>query len=73
MQIRFADKKQSYFNSGCGNSYEADIFWSKDLQTLPLSILRRHQLPLKEKFKNNSNIQIVLGDFLNIRKLRFDY
>lgn len=59
-----ADKNCSSLIPGCGNSYEAEYLLEQgftnstviDIAPTPVSIL-------KEKFKNNPNIQIVLGDF----------
>ncbi|MFV8342683.1 methyltransferase domain-containing protein [Flavobacterium sp. XS2P39] len=57
-------KNRSILIPGCGNSYEAEYLLEHgftnitviDIAPTPVAIL-------KEKFKNNPNIQIVLGDF----------
>ena len=49
---------------GCGNSYEAEYFL--DLGFSNITVIDIAPTPvavLKEKFKNNPNIQIILGDF----------
>ena len=59
-----ADKNCSILIPGCGNSYEAEYFLEQgftnitvvDIAPTPIAVL-------KEKFINNSNIQIILGDF----------
>lgn len=59
-----AVKNRSILIPGCGNSYEAEYLLKQgfsnitviDIAPTPVSVL-------EEKFKNNSNIQIVLGDF----------
>ena len=59
-----ADKNSRILIPGCGNSYEAEYLLEQgfsnitviDIAPTPVSVL-------KEKFKNNPNIQIVLGDF----------
>lgn len=59
-----ADKNCSILIPGCGNSYEAEYLLEQhftdstviDIALTPIAVL-------KEKFKNNSNIQIILGDF----------
>lgn len=59
-----ADKNSRILIPGCGNSYEAEYLLEHgftnitviDIAPTPIAVL-------KEKFKNNPNIQIVLGDF----------
>jgi SAM-dependent methyltransferase len=59
-----ADKNCSILIPGCGNSYEAEYLLEQhftnstviDIAPTPIAVL-------KEKFRNNSNIQIILGDF----------
>ena len=58
------DKKSSILIPGCGNSYEAEYLSQQgftnstviDIAPTPVAVL-------KEKFKKNPNIQIILGDF----------
>ena len=58
------DKKSSVLIPGCGNSYEAEYLSQQgftnstviDIAPTPVAVL-------KEKFKKNPNIQIILGDF----------
>ncbi|TDE50052.1 methyltransferase domain-containing protein [Flavobacterium sp. GT3P67] len=58
------NKNCSILIPGCGNSYEAEYLLEQgftnstliDIAPTPVAVL-------KEKFKNNSNIQIILGDF----------
>ncbi|MFV8322837.1 methyltransferase domain-containing protein [Flavobacterium sp. LB3P21] len=63
-----ADKNCSILIPGCGNSYEAEYLVKQgytnitvvDIAPTPVAVL-------KEKFKNNPNIQIILGDFFEHR------
>ncbi|MFV8442381.1 methyltransferase domain-containing protein [Flavobacterium sp. LB2P44] len=49
---------------GCGNSYEADYLFEQGFTNITvIDIAPTPVADLKEKFKNNSNIQIILGDF----------
>ena len=49
---------------GCGNSYEAEYLLDHGFTNITvIDIAPTLVADLKEKFKNNSNIQIVLGDF----------
>lgn len=59
-----ANKNCSILIPGCGNSYEVEYLLEQgftnntviDIAPTPVAVL-------KEKFKNNSNIKIILGDF----------
>lgn len=59
-----SDKNSRILIPGCGNSYEAEYLLDQgfsnitviDIAPTPVSVL-------KEKFKDNQNIKIVLGDF----------
>ena len=49
---------------GCGNSYEAEYLLEHNFTNITvIDIAPTPVAALKEKFKNNPNIQIVLGDF----------
>ncbi|MFV5688066.1 methyltransferase [Flavobacterium sp. ZT3R25] len=49
---------------GCGNSYEAKYLLEHGFTNITvIDIAPTPVADLKEKFKNNSNIQIILGDF----------
>lgn len=49
---------------GCGNSYEADYLLSQGFTNITLLDISPTLVKiLQEKFKNNSNLKIVLGDF----------
>lgn len=58
------DKNIKVLIPGCGNSYEAEYLLQKGFTNVnvidiaPILVNR-----LQEKFKNNSNINIILGDF----------
>ncbi|WP_035673192.1 methyltransferase domain-containing protein [Flavobacterium sp. 83] len=49
---------------GCGNSYEAEYFLDQGFTNITvIDIAPTPVADLKEKFKNNPNIKIILGDF----------
>lgn len=59
-----ADKKSRILIPGCGNSYEAEYLLEQGFSNITvIDIAPTPVTVLKEKFKNNPNIQIVLGDF----------
>lgn len=59
-----AHKNCSILIPGCGNSYEAEYLLEQGLTNLTvIDIAPTPVAVLKEKFKNNPNIQIILGDF----------
>jgi SAM-dependent methyltransferase len=59
-----ADKNCSILIPGCGNSYEAEYLLEQGFTNITVvDIAPTPVVVLKEKFKNNSNIQIILGDF----------
>ncbi|MFV8359875.1 methyltransferase domain-containing protein [Flavobacterium sp. LS1P3] len=59
-----ADKNCSILIPGCGNSYEAEYLLEQGFTNLTvIDIAATPVAVLKEKFKNNPNIQIILGDF----------
>lgn len=58
------DKNYSILIPGCGNSYEAEYLLEQGFTNLTvIDIAPTPVAVLKEKFKNNPNIQIILGDF----------
>jgi SAM-dependent methyltransferase len=58
------NKNISILIPGCGNSYEAEYLLEQGFTNITvIDIAPTLVADLKEKFKNNSNIQIVLGDF----------
>ncbi len=58
------DKNCSILIPGCGNSYEAEYLLEQGFTNITVvDIAPTPVAVLKEKFKNNSNIQIILGDF----------
>ncbi|MFV8377983.1 methyltransferase [Flavobacterium sp. LB3R33] len=58
------DKNCSILIPGCGNSYEAEYLLEQGFTNITvIDIAPTPVAVLKEKFKNNSNIQIILGDF----------
>lgn len=59
-----ADKNSRILIPGCGNSYEAEYLLKQGFSNITvIDIAPTPVAVLKEKFKNNPNIQIVLGDF----------
>jgi SAM-dependent methyltransferase len=59
-----ADKNCSILIPGCGNSYEAEYLVKQGFTNITVvDIAPTPVAVLKEKFKNNPNIQIILGDF----------
>jgi SAM-dependent methyltransferase len=62
------DKNCSILIPGCGNSYEAEYLLEQGFTNITvIDIAPTPVAVLKEKFKNNSNIQIILGDFFEHR------
>jgi SAM-dependent methyltransferase len=58
------DKNSHILIPGCGNSYEAEYLLERGFTNITvIDIAPTPVTVLKEKFKNNPNIQIVLGDF----------
>ena len=61
---QLTDKNISILIPGCGNTYEAEYLLAKGFTNItvidiaPLLVQR-----LQEKFKDNTNIKIILGDF----------
>ncbi|MFV8270995.1 methyltransferase [Flavobacterium sp. GT2N3] len=59
-----ADKNCSILIPGCGNSYEAEYLLEQNFtNSTVIDIAPTLIAVLKEKFRNNSNIQIIVGDF----------
>lgn len=59
-----AHKNCSILIPGCGNSYEAEYLLQQGFTNLTvIDIAPTLVAVLREKFKNNPNIQIILGDF----------
>ena len=59
-----SNKNSSILIPGCGNSYEAEYLLEHGFTNITvIDIAPTPVAVLKEKFKNNPNIQIVLGDF----------
>ncbi len=62
------DKNLRILIPGCGNSHEADYLLSQGFTNITvIDIAPTLVEKLQEKFKNNSNIKIVLGDFFEHR------
>ncbi len=62
------DKNCSILIPGCGNSYEAEYLLEQGFTNITvIDIAPTPVAVLKEKFKKNSNIQIILGDFFEHR------
>jgi SAM-dependent methyltransferase len=58
------NKNSKILIPGCGNSYEAEYLLEHGFTNITvIDIAPTPVADLKEKFKNNPNIQIVLGDF----------
>ena len=65
---KIADKNSRILIPGCGNSYEAEYLLNQGFTDITvIDIAPTPVAVLKEKFKNNSNIQIILGDFFEHR------
>jgi SAM-dependent methyltransferase len=61
---KITDKKKRILIPGCGNSYEAEYLLEHGFTNITvIDIAPTPVAVLKEKFKYNPNIQIVLGDF----------
>lgn len=61
-----ADKKISILIPGCGNTYEADYLLEKGFTNITvIDIAPSLVQKLKEKYKKNSHIKIILGDFFD--------
>lgn len=61
---RIDNKNNSILIPGCGNSYEAEYLLENGFTNITvIDIAPTPVADLKEKFKNNPNIRIVLGDF----------
>lgn len=59
-----SNKNKSILIPGCGNSYEAEYLLEHGFANITvIDIAPTPVAVLKEKFKNNPNIQVVLGDF----------
>ncbi|MFE3869069.1 methyltransferase domain-containing protein [Flavobacterium sp. LS2P90] len=59
-----SNKNSSILIPGCGNSYEAEYLLERGFTNITvIDIAPTPVTDLKEKFKNNPNIQIILGDF----------
>jgi SAM-dependent methyltransferase len=58
------DKNTSILIPGCGNTYEADYLLQKGFTDITvIDIAPSLVQKLKEKYKGNSHIKIILGDF----------
>lgn len=58
------DKNASVLIPGCGNTYEAEYLLQQEFTNVTvIDIAPTLVEKLREKFKNNPNIKIVLGDF----------
>jgi SAM-dependent methyltransferase len=61
---KITDKKKRILIPGSGNSYEAEYLLEHGFTNITvIDIAPTPVAVLKEKFKNNPNIQILLGDF----------
>ncbi|MFV5700893.1 methyltransferase domain-containing protein [Flavobacterium sp. XS2P12] len=59
-----SNKNSSILIPGCGNSYEAEYLLEHGFTNITvIDIAPTPVAVLKEKFKNNPNIKIILGDF----------
>ena len=59
-----SDRSISILIPGCGNTYEAEYLFSQGFTNITvIDIAPTLVGNLKEKFKNNPNIKIILGDF----------
>ena len=66
------NKNSSILIPGCGNSYEAEYLLQEGFTNITvIDIAPTLVTVLKEKFKNNPNIQIILGDFFE-QKGKYD-
>ncbi|MFE3847648.1 methyltransferase domain-containing protein [Flavobacterium sp. LB3P45] len=66
------NKNSSILIPGCGNSYEAEYLLQKGFTNITvIDIAPTLVGVLKDKFKNNPNIQIILGDFFE-HKEKYD-
>lgn len=67
------DKNSRILIPGCGNSYEADYLLENGFKNITvIDIAPTLVSNLKEKYKDNSNIKIVLGDFF-VHNGRYDF
>lgn len=58
------DKNINILIPGCGNTYEAEYLLKQDFKNITvIDIAPTLVKKLKQKFANNTNIKIVLGDF----------
>ena len=61
---QLTDKNIRILIPGCGNTYEADYLLKKEFTDVTvIDIAPTLVLQLKEKFKDNPHIKIILGDF----------
>lgn len=61
---RIEDKNISILIPGCGNAYEAEYLLKKGFQNITLiDIAPKAVEILKNKFRNDPQIQVILGDF----------
>lgn len=61
---QFTNKKLRILIPGCGNTYEADYLLQKGFTNVTvIDIAPVLVAQLKEKYKGNPNIKIILGDF----------
>jgi SAM-dependent methyltransferase len=68
-----ANKNAKILIPGCGNSYEAEYLLANNFTNITiLDISPTLVKNLEEKFKNNSNITILLGDFFE-HQGNYDY
>ena len=69
---KLENKNSSILIPGCGNSYEAEYLLQEGFTNITvIDIAPTLVTVLKEKFKNNPNIQIILGDFF-LQKGKYD-
>lgn len=58
------DKNSAILIPGCGNTYEAEYLLDNGFTNITvIDIAPTLVAVLKQKFKNNSNIEVILGDF----------
>jgi SAM-dependent methyltransferase len=69
---KLENKNSSILIPGCGNTYEAEYLLQQGFTNITvIDIAPTLVTILKEKFKNNPNIQIILGDFFE-QKGKYD-
>lgn len=61
---QYENKKASILIPGCGNAYEAELLAGLGYKNITLLDISEALVnKLQDKYKNNSSIQVILGDF----------